>query len=71
MFGTRMLSSILGWLYTSVAVGTLVGPPLAGRAFDAFQSYDLPILVGSICGFLAAGTMLLIDPKPIANYVAD
>lgn len=30
-FGVKKLSSIIGWLYTSVAFGTLLGPPLAGR----------------------------------------
>jgi len=61
-FGTRKLSSIIGWLYTSVAFGTLAGPPLAGRAFDLYQSYDLPILIGAASGLAAAVLVMLMGP---------
>jgi MFS family permease len=61
-FGVRKLSSIIGWLYTSVAFGTLAGPPLAGRAFDLYQSYDLPILIGAVSGLIAAVLVLLMGP---------
>lgn len=70
-FGMKRLSSIIGWLYTSVALGTLVGPPLAGRAFDLYHSYDLPILVGAVSGLAGALIVLLIG-QPRADFsVAD
>lgn len=61
-FGVKKLSSIIGWLYTSVAFGTLLGPPLAGRAFDVYQSYDLPILIGAGSGFVATALVLMMGP---------
>ncbi len=43
-FGARNISGIIGLLYTSVAPGFLLGPTLAGLAFDLWQSYTLPII---------------------------
>ncbi len=67
----KRLSSIIGWLYTSVAFGTLVGSSLAGRAFDLYQFYDLPILVGAISGLAGALIVLLIGRPRVGNSVAD
>jgi len=48
-----------------------VGPPLAGRAFDLYHSYDLPILVGAVSGLAGALIVLLIG-QPRADFsVAD
>ncbi len=65
-FGGRNASGIIGILYTAGAVGTLVGPKLAGDGFDLFQSYSLPILVSAGCAFAAACLILLL-PKPMAH----
>ncbi len=44
-FGGRNVSGIIGVLYTSVALGTLIGPSAAGFAFDFSHRYMLlPIL---------------------------
>ena len=53
-FGGRQVSGIIGVLYTSVAFGTLVGPSLAGFAFDMRHSYALPILASIISNLIAA-----------------
>jgi predicted MFS family arabinose efflux permease len=53
-YGARAVSAIIGWLYTGAGVGTLLGPWLAGVAFDLFGSYDLPILAGALFSFIAA-----------------
>ena len=53
-YGGRSISSVIGALYTSVAVGTLVGPSAAGYAFDASGTYVLPILVGAAGNVVAA-----------------
>jgi MFS family permease len=53
-FGARNVSGILGVLYTSVAVGTLIGPAAAGFAFDVSGSYLLPILASAGTNVLAA-----------------
>lgn len=54
IFGPRSLSAILGSLYTAAGVGTLLGPPLAGASFDAFGSYDAPILACATLCFIGA-----------------
>ncbi len=53
-FGGARLSGIIGCLYTSVAIGTLAGPVLAGLAHDLTASYTVPILGGGILSLLAA-----------------
>lgn len=52
-FGGRHISSIIGVLYTSVALGTLIGPTAAGYAYDLTQDYTLAI-IGSIAANLIA-----------------
>jgi OFA family oxalate/formate antiporter-like MFS transporter len=69
-FGGRNVSAIIGVLYTSVALGTLIGPSAAGFAFDFSHSYMLPIL-GSVCAdVVAAGIVAFISqgaaPKGLA-----
>lgn len=57
-FGGRHVSGIIGALYTSVAVGTLLGPTAAGFAFDLSRSYTAAILVSVLANLLAAGIAL-------------
>jgi MFS family permease len=52
-FGLRNATGIIGTLYTAVAFGTLIGPTLAGYAFDLAGSYVLPIAVGAAASLLA------------------
>jgi MFS family permease len=59
-FGGRNISAIIGVLYTSVAVGTLVGPSAAGFAFDISRSYMLPILASIGANLVAAGILLVM-----------
>ena len=54
LFGLRAASAVIGVLYTSVAFGTLLGPTLAGWAFDTTGSYTWPILVCAIGCLVAA-----------------
>ena len=61
-FGGRHVSGIIGILYTSVALGTLVGPSAAGFAFDVSHSYILPILA-AVAGNLVAAGVLTMLPK--------
>jgi MFS family permease len=64
-FGGRHVSGIIGVLYTSIALGTLVGPSAAGFAFDLRHSYMLPILA-SVAANLAAAVTLKIMARPEA-----
>ena len=43
LFGGRAVSAIIGTLYTGAALGNLLGPVLAGQAFDMTQSYSIVI----------------------------
>jgi OFA family oxalate/formate antiporter-like MFS transporter len=52
-FGGRNVSGIIGILYTSVAIGTLVGPSAAGFIFDVSHSYTLPILLSVVANIIA------------------
>ncbi len=56
-FGGRNVSGIIGILYTSVAFGTLIGPSVAGYAFDIVHSYTLPISA-SICTNIIAACII-------------
>jgi MFS family permease len=61
-FGGRNVGAIIGILYTSVAFGTLIGPSIAGFAFDASHSYALPILA-SICANVIAAVIMAATSK--------
>lgn len=64
-FGGREISGIIGLLYTSVAVGALVGPPLAGLAYDLGQSYTAPILAGALVNGASIACLLRLgEPRP-------
>jgi OFA family oxalate/formate antiporter-like MFS transporter len=54
-FGGRNVSGIIGVLYTSVGIGTLIGPSAAGFAFDASHSYTLTIVASIVADAIAAG----------------
>jgi MFS family permease len=56
-FGVRAVSGIVGALYTSVGIGTLIGPTLAGAAFDHWQSYAVPIAVSAAAALMAAAVV--------------
>jgi MFS transporter, OFA family, oxalate/formate antiporter len=56
-FGGRNVSGLIGILYTSAGIGTLIGPSTAGYAFDLSHSYTLPILV-SIAGNVIAAIIM-------------
>ena len=58
LYGPRSVSGIIGTLYTGCGFGTLVGPWLAGLAFDYFGSYQAPILAGAAFSFGAAACVL-------------
>jgi MFS family permease len=60
LYGPRALSGIIGFLYTGPGIGTLIGPPLAGVAFDRLGSYAAPILAGAALSFAAAGIVLVL-----------
>jgi MFS family permease len=63
-FGGRNISGIIGILYTSAGIGTLLGPSAAGFAYDFSHSYTLPILVSIGGNVIAAALMALAAWEP-------
>ncbi|MER3421814.1 MAG: MFS transporter, partial [Chloroflexota bacterium] len=59
-FGGRSAGAIIGLLYTSVALGTLAGPWLAGRIYDLQASYGLPIVAGALANGIALGCLAVL-----------
>lgn len=53
-FGSRNVSGIIGILYTSVALGSLIGPTAAGFAYDLTHSYRLSIAFSAAANVIAA-----------------
>jgi len=68
LYGPRSVSGIIGCLYTGCGVGTLIGPWLAGVAFDSRGSYQIPMLVGAACSLGAAACVLPLYGKAKALY---
>ena len=66
LFGARRISSIIGLLYTSWAVGALAGPPLAGLLYEASGGYGLAILAGALCMAVATLACLAVRAPPRA-----
>lgn len=60
LFGARSVSGIIGCIYTAAGIGTLLGPPVAGAAFDATGSYSLPILGAAALALIAAAGVRLL-----------
>jgi OFA family oxalate/formate antiporter-like MFS transporter len=60
LYGQRSVSGIIGCLYTGCGLGTLVGPWLAGVAYDAVGSYQLPILAGAAFSVGAAACVVVL-----------
>lgn len=68
IFGGRAVSAIIGCLYTAAGLGTLIGPPLAGYAFDRLGSYDAPILGAAVLSILGALGILQVDGKRVQRW---
>ena len=57
-FGLEGMGGILGTLYTSAAVGSLLGPPLAGLLFDELG--DAAAIAAAAAVSLAGWAVLLL-----------
>lgn len=63
-FGGRHVSSIIGVLYTCVALGTLIGPTAAGYLYDLTSDYRLAIMASILSNLLAAAVIGFGSRKP-------
>ncbi len=68
LYGARSVSGIIGCLYTGCGFGTLIGPWLAGAAYDALGTYQAPIAAGAFLSFAAAACVLPLYGKRQALY---
>jgi MFS family permease len=66
--GTRKAGAIIGALYTAVAPGTLLGPPLAGYAYDFWGSYEVPLMAA--IAFMALATLITFAAPDPAKWRA-
>ncbi|MCD6042223.1 MAG: transporter, partial [Burkholderiales bacterium] len=60
LYGGRAVSGIIGCLYTGCGLGVLLGPWLAGVAFDASGSYSVPIVGGALFSVAAAACVVIL-----------
>ena len=60
LYGPRSVSGIIGCLYSGCGVGTLIGPWLAGVAYDTVGSYQLAILAGAVFSAGAAACVVIL-----------
>ncbi len=67
-YGTRHSLGIIGMLYTAMSIGTLIGPRLAGDAFDIFGNYHGPIAISAAFSLVAAGIVARM-PEPAGAAV--
>jgi MFS family permease len=69
-FGGRNVSGIIGVLYTSAGIGTLIGPSAAGFVFDISGSYTVPIAL-SAAGNVLAVLIMAMTSEPRAGEQPD
>jgi MFS family permease len=58
LFGTRRLGTTMGALYTSGAIGALIGPPFAGLIVDRTGSYRLAIAFAFVIAMAAYAALI-------------
>jgi len=60
LYGPRSVSGIIGCLYSGCGLGTLVGPWLAGVAYDTVGGYQLAMLAGAVFSAGAAACVVIL-----------
>ena len=64
-FGARNLSGLIGLLYTSAGLGSVLGPMGAGWWHDRSGSYDAAIIVSAAASLAAACITLRLRPPAV------
>ena len=68
-FGRGRLATVLGLVMGVAALGGVVGPPLAGLAFDRFGSYQVAWF--GFAGLVIAGMISLITTPSVGNEIRN
>jgi MFS family permease len=66
-FGRVRLATVLGLVMCVAALGGMVGPPLAGLAFDRLGSYQVAWL--GFAGLVVAGMISLLTTPSVGNEI--
>ncbi|HEX6547810.1 MAG TPA: MFS transporter [Candidatus Dormibacteraeota bacterium] len=67
LFGARGLGGSVGFLYTSAAIGSLFGPPVAGLIVDRSGSYTVAIGAALVLGVLSAALLLPLPARRVES----
>ncbi|MDH6234518.1 OFA family oxalate/formate antiporter-like MFS transporter [Mesorhizobium soli] len=67
LFGSRSVGGIIGVLYTSVAIGTLIGPSSVGFIYDISHSYFVSIAASAVSNAVAAVIVVLAVKRSVAE----
>jgi MFS family permease len=67
LFGARHVGAVIGVLYTSVAMGTLIGPSGAGFMHDVLHEDLLTIAACAAANAIAAAVLMVMLTKPSAK----
>jgi MFS family permease len=65
LFGGRNVAGVIGVLYTAAGVGNLLGPWLAGVAYDLTRSYAVPIVASIVLMLAAVALALALRRVPV------
>ena len=65
-FGRVRLGTLLGVCMGAAALGSMIGPPLAGWVFDKFGSYQVAWF--AFAGLLIAGMVSLMTTPPVSRH---
>ncbi len=69
-FGTQWMSMLFGFVFLSHQLGSFTGLWIAGRVYDATQSYDLMWWISIALALAAALIHLPIRERPVARMAA-
>jgi predicted MFS family arabinose efflux permease len=69
-FGTQWMSMLFGFVFLSHQLGSFTGLWIAGRVYEATQSYDLMWWISIALALAAALIHLPIRERPVARLVA-
>jgi MFS family permease len=61
-FGAGRAGAVIGRLYTSAAVGNLIGPVIAGDIYDHTGEYTIAIAAGIAVNLLAVACVVALRP---------